>query len=97
MKNGLSAAQQIRSTAESVLTDLQTANHSVQGASSGVGQIRDAISEQKTACSVIASRFESIAQQVEENALASAQMKQAVMDLSNLADRMQRTVLQFQV
>jgi methyl-accepting chemotaxis protein len=94
---GFDAARTSREIADGVIETLGSTTASIKQSSSGVGQIRDAISEQKTVCGSVAGRFEGIAQLVEENAVAASQMRQAVANLSGLADRLQRSAAHFQV
>uniref|UniRef100_UPI003F7A1027 hypothetical protein n=1 Tax=Chromobacterium amazonense TaxID=1382803 RepID=UPI003F7A1027 len=67
VQSGIDATRQSRSTMETVIANLQAANDSVQEASGGVSQIRDAISEQKSVCNSIAGSFETVSQMVADN------------------------------
>ncbi|XLM20919.1 hypothetical protein MKD33_01240, partial [Chromobacterium piscinae] len=62
--------------------NLQSANDSVQEASGGVSQIRDAITEQKSVCNSIAQRFETVSQMVAENTEAANDLHSAVQSLN---------------
>jgi methyl-accepting chemotaxis protein len=96
-RQGRVASQQSRTVVDGVTVDIDSVNKAVQKASDGVRTIRDALSEQKTACNSIAGNVDGIANVVEENSAAAAEMEHAVAGLNELADQMRGTVAQFQV
>ncbi|OLZ65632.1 methyl-accepting chemotaxis protein, partial [Chromobacterium violaceum] len=97
VQSGLDATRQSRDTMETVMANLQAANDSVQEASGGVGQIRDAISEQKSVCNSIAQRFETVAQMVADNSQAAGELHGAVQSLNGLSTRMQEMAGKFRL
>ncbi|AUH53111.1 hypothetical protein CXB49_21105 [Chromobacterium sp. ATCC 53434] len=97
VQNGIVSTQQSRDTIESVLANLSAASDSVHEASNGVGEIRDAIAEQKSACNSIAHRIETVAQMVADNSQATNDLRGMVASLSGLAEQMQAMVGQFRL
>ncbi|MCD4498463.1 methyl-accepting chemotaxis protein [Chromobacterium vaccinii] len=97
VQSGLDATRQSRGTMETVMSNLQAANDSVQEASGGVVQIRDAIAEQKTVCNSIAGSFETVSQMVADNTLAAGELHGAVVSLNGLSTHMQDMVGKFRL
>jgi methyl-accepting chemotaxis protein len=97
VQSGIDATRQSRSTMETVIANLQAANDSVQEASGGVGQIRDAISEQKSVCNSIAGSFETVSQMVADNTEAASELHGAVLSLNELAGHMRQMVEKFRL
>lgn len=97
VREGLQVAQTSQAAVGSVIGHIQLAHGCMQDVQGGVQQIRSAMSEQKTVCSGLAGRFEAIAQMVEENAVATTQIKQASEGLSSLAETMRLGVTRFKV
>ncbi|UTH75927.1 methyl-accepting chemotaxis protein [Chromobacterium sp. IIBBL 290-4] len=95
--NGLATTRQSRGIIETTMTHLQAANDSVHEASEGVGEIRDAIAEQKSACNSIAHRIETVAQMVASNTEAAGELRGTVASLSALSEKMQGMVGKFRL